>query len=150
MKIEFHPLVAKDWNEIMDYYEEISPRAARKFDSQFMAMLAGHPTKFSPYLGSSVFRRARLRDFPHLVIYRIIPGGIRVTTVKHERRHPNFGMRRSKVNCGAHKLRWFVQRASPDPYPRGTHGRMPGQDCAGEVGGQDVRAALGSQERNGP
>ena len=97
MKIEFHPLVAKDWNEIMDYYEGISPRTALKFDSQFTALLAkiaAHPTHFSLYLGSPLFRRARLRDFPHLVIYRVIPGGIRVTTVKHEKRHPSVGMRR--------------------------------------------------------
>ena len=97
MKIEFHPLVDKDWNEIMDYYEAISPRTASKFDAQLTALLAemaAHPTKFSRYLGSTIFRRARLKDFPHLVIFRLIPGGIRVTLIKHEKRHPRFGTRR--------------------------------------------------------
>jgi plasmid stabilization system protein ParE len=97
MRIGFHPLVAKDWDEIMDYYERISPRAALKFDEQFSAQLAAtvdHPTRFSSYHGSTVFRRARLPNFPHLLIFGIIRGGIRVTLIKHEKRHPGSGMRR--------------------------------------------------------
>jgi plasmid stabilization system protein ParE len=97
MKIEFHPLVAKDWNEIMDYYEQISPTTALRFDHQLtllLAEIAAHPTKCAPYLGSRVFRRARLKNFPHLVIYRLLSNTIRITTLKHEKRHFSYGGKR--------------------------------------------------------
>jgi hypothetical protein len=67
------------------------------FDLQFnevLVRIAKYPTLYSPYLGHSVFRRAKLPDFPYLIIYRLIPGGARITVVKHEKRHPSYGMKR--------------------------------------------------------
>jgi hypothetical protein len=40
------------------------------------------------------FHRANLEQFPYHFIYREIPEGIRVTLLRHHRRHPEFGMER--------------------------------------------------------
>lgn len=97
MRIVLHPLVNDDFNEALDYYERESSRAALKFDQEVRDMvesIASRPTHFSFYLGHHIFRRAKLPSFPYLIIYRVIPDGIRVTVLKHERRHPRFGMGR--------------------------------------------------------
>ncbi len=46
------------------------------------------------YLQSEVFRRIRLENFPYVVVYREKTAVVRVTLLKHERRHPRFGMDR--------------------------------------------------------
>ena len=97
MRVVMHPLVSRDFNEALDYYEKESTAAALRFDEEvttFIPAIATMPTRYSPYRGSPIFRRAKLPTFPYLVIYRIIPNGIRVTVLKHEKRHPNYGMTR--------------------------------------------------------
>lgn len=40
-------------------------------------------------------RRASLRKFPYLILYKIRPDTIRVSVVKHEKRHPKYGLWRN-------------------------------------------------------
>lgn len=41
-----------------------------------------------------MLRRVRLKSFPYLIVYRDTPASIRVTLLKHERRHPLYGLKR--------------------------------------------------------
>ena len=93
----YHRLAVKDWNDALDHYESESIFAGDSFKSEFevaIARIKAMPTRYSPYFGSPIFRRARLSSFPYLIIYRIIPSGIRITVIKHESRHPRYGMTR--------------------------------------------------------
>lgn len=98
MTLEFHPAVQKDLNEALDYYEaEGGVHLADRFEAEFRATLAAlkaGPTRFPFYQKGARFRRVRLKSFPFLVVYREDTISIRVTLLKHERRHPQFGMGR--------------------------------------------------------
>ena len=56
--------------------------------------VAVHPERFPFYLGHTNYRRARLHRFPHVIVFRILRDRIRVAVIKHEKRHPAFGMAR--------------------------------------------------------
>ena len=40
-------------------------------------------------------RRSLMKRFPYLILFRVVNGEvIRITVIKHERRHPAFGVNR--------------------------------------------------------
>jgi plasmid stabilization system protein ParE len=96
--LEFHPAVQQDFNAAIAYYETASGlHLADRFEAEFRASLAAikaSPTRFPPYHQSPLFRRARLINFPYVVLFRTTPVAIRVTLLKHERRHPLHGLHR--------------------------------------------------------
>jgi plasmid stabilization system protein ParE len=98
MTLEFHPAVQRDFNEALDYYQaEGGVHLADRFEAEFrtcVAAVKAGPTRFPFYQRSDRFRRIRLRSFPFLVVYRTSAASIRVILLKHERRHPRFGMSR--------------------------------------------------------
>lgn len=98
MRLEFHPAVQRDFTDAIDYYASAGgERLADRFEAEFRACLAAirsAPRQFPFYQNSDRFRRVRLRHFPYVVIYREWPEVVRVTVLKHERRHPRFGMQR--------------------------------------------------------
>ncbi len=98
MTLEFHPAVQRDFNEALDYYEvEGGMHLADRFEAEFrscLAAISAGPTRFPLYPTSHRLRRARLRSFPFLTVYRESATGIRVLLLKHEKRHPRFGMAR--------------------------------------------------------
>jgi plasmid stabilization system protein ParE len=98
MKLEFHPAVRQDFIQARDYYESeggshLADRFEREFQASLAAIQAG-PGRFPYYLGSKVFRRIRLRNFPYLIVYREKRDAVRVTVLKHEKRDPGFAMSR--------------------------------------------------------
>lgn len=98
MTLEYHPAVQRDFNEAIAYYEAAGgARLADRFEEEFRASIAAlkaGPTQFSFYQQSPVFRRVRLKNFPYVIVYRQKVDVIRVTLLKHERRHPQFGTAR--------------------------------------------------------
>jgi hypothetical protein len=54
-----------------------------------IAMAGANPNRFHPL--KPAFHRANLKRFPYHFIYRQIPEGIRVSLVRHHRRHPDAG-----------------------------------------------------------
>jgi plasmid stabilization system protein ParE len=80
------------FHQARDYYLiEGGPHLADQFEREFQACLApiqAAPRRFPYYLGSKVFRRIRLRNFPYLIIYREKADAVRVTVLKHEKRDP--------------------------------------------------------------
>jgi plasmid stabilization system protein ParE len=98
VRIELHPKVHSDLAAITRHYVKESGQAlADRFMAEFYdsaAKLTSNPERFSPYFGHHERRRIKLESFPYVIVFRIILDGIRITIVKHERSHPNRGMRR--------------------------------------------------------
>ena len=98
MTLEFHPAVQQDFNAAIAYYETASgPHLADRFEAELRVSLAAikaSPTRFPPYYQSPLFRRARLINFPYVILFRTTPAVIRVTLLKHERQHPLYGLHR--------------------------------------------------------
>jgi plasmid stabilization system protein ParE len=90
--------VQRDFNAALDYYEGKGGRhLADRFEAEFrncVAAIVAGPRQFSFFWKSPVFRRVRLTNFPYLVVYRERPNAVRITLLKHERRHPRFGQSR--------------------------------------------------------
>ena len=97
-RLTFHPLVQKDLNEILFYYErEAGPEVADRFEAEFRRALIAikeDPRHFPYYLKQRRYRRFLLPTFPHLILFRETPISIRIMVLKHVKRAPGFGMRR--------------------------------------------------------
>lgn len=98
MKVSYHPSVQDDVNEILDHYRSAGGDAlADRFFQELMRhiqTLAAHPERHSFYLGRAPYRRLRLLRFPHVIVFRILKDHVRITVIKHEKRHPSYGMKR--------------------------------------------------------
>lgn len=98
MTLEFHPAVQQDFNAAIDYYAAAGGwHLADRFEAELrdcLAAIKSGPRQFAFYHGSAAFRRIRLRHFPYIVVYREKLTVVRVTILKHEKRHPRFGMKR--------------------------------------------------------
>ncbi|MES2440932.1 MAG: type II toxin-antitoxin system RelE/ParE family toxin [Verrucomicrobiota bacterium] len=98
MKIEYHPAIAGELEEIRDYYEGQSAGLGRDFVDQFeqhILAISSMPTRWM--IVRRDIRRTLMKRFPYVIHFRMIDdgAGIRVTVIKHERRHPAFGLSRS-------------------------------------------------------
>ena len=95
MRVEYHPAVEQDLTEPLRFYDSVSGRLVEEFKAelrQTIAVAAAKPGRFHLIKGG--FHRANLKRFPYHFIYRELADGIRVTLVRHHRRHPSFGMER--------------------------------------------------------
>lgn len=96
--LTFHPLVQRDFNEIVDYYhEEAGSHVADRFESEFRESIheiKANPRHFPFYLHQRRYRRHTLRTFPHLILYLESADAIRIMVVKHIKRNPAYGLRR--------------------------------------------------------
>lgn len=94
MRIEYHPAVAAELEEIRDFYEQSSPGLGvdfvNQFEQQIIAILA-MPTRWMVVRDD--LRRTLMKRFPYVILFRLVNEEcIRVTVVKHEKRHPAFGV----------------------------------------------------------
>jgi plasmid stabilization system protein ParE len=94
MEIAYHPLVRGDVLSILRYYHAISPQLADEFHEELRMTIdhaaenpMSHPTEKG-------FRRANLMRFPYHVLYEVRTDCIRVMVVRHNKRHPDFGLER--------------------------------------------------------
>jgi hypothetical protein len=95
VNVEYHPAVEQDVSEALQRYDAVSQRLGDEFNLELRRMIslaAANPGKFHQI--KSRLHRANLIRFPYHFVYREIDGGIRVTLVRHHRRHPDFGMKR--------------------------------------------------------
>jgi len=95
MRIEYHPSVQQDVVEAIRRYEAVSKTLAKEFKAELrrvIAMAAANPNRF--HRVKPAVHRGNLKRFPYHFIYREVAEGIRVTLVRHHRRHPEFGMNR--------------------------------------------------------
>lgn len=97
MRIEYHPAIEAELVEIRDFYNERSPHLGDDFINEFerqVLRIAAMPTRWMIVRGDT--RRALMKRFPYLILFRFVAESvIRVTVIKHERRHPAYGSNRT-------------------------------------------------------
>lgn len=96
MRIEYHPAVAAELTEIRDYYNGKVPGLGDAFIDEFereVLRIAAMPERWM--LVRRDIRRALMRRFPYAILYRVSKDdAVRITVVKHERRHPAYAASR--------------------------------------------------------
>jgi len=95
VRVEYHPAVEAEVAEALQRYDTVSQRLGEEFKTELrrvIALAAEKPGRF--HLVKPGLHRANLKRFPYHFIYRELPDGIRVTLVRHHRRHPEQGMER--------------------------------------------------------
>jgi plasmid stabilization system protein ParE len=96
MKIEYHPAEEQELREIIKYYNECSPGLGNDFLNEFERQVI--KIAAMPYCWMSVrgdIRRSLMRRFPYAIYFRVVNKDVlRITVVKHQRRHPKLGMGR--------------------------------------------------------
>lgn len=96
MRIEYHPDLYAELEEVRDYYESQSVGLGEDFLNEFerqIFKIAAMPERWMVVKGD--LRRSLMKRFPYVIYFRQLKGDVlRVTVVKHEKRHPTFGMSR--------------------------------------------------------
>jgi len=96
MKVEYHPAIARELEEIRDHYEGQSIGLGTDFVNEFerqVLSIAAMPSRWMIVQNDT--RRALMKRFPYVVFFRTIEENrVRVTVVKHQKRHPAFGLSR--------------------------------------------------------
>ncbi len=96
MKVEYHPAIACELEEIRDHYEGLSIGLGTDFVNEFerqVLAIAAMPSRWMIVRKDT--RRALMKRFPYVLFFRTINEScIRITVVKHEKRHPAFGLSR--------------------------------------------------------
>ena len=96
VKVRYHRLVDRDAGRAFRYYQDEGGRdLAERFYREFTRRIteaAVNPERFPPI--ASGLRRANLRRFPWHFLYRIQPGAITVLVLRHDKSHPDRGVKR--------------------------------------------------------
>jgi plasmid stabilization system protein ParE len=95
MRVVYHPRVQKDVSEAQRHYDRISVQLGDDFWAELTALLekaATNPLRYRVH--TEPLRRANLKRFPYHLLFRVVSEGIRVTVVRHNKRHPSFGLER--------------------------------------------------------
>ena len=97
MNVIYHRGVQQDVSAVLAYYDQA---AGSELGDAFFTELMAHvefarmqPTRFHPVEGD--LRRVNLDRFPYHFLFRIHGDTMRVLVVRHHRRHPRYGTRRS-------------------------------------------------------
>ena len=97
MKNTIHPGAERDVTEAASFYErEGSPALAARFIREFrrVAQLVVEYPEIGERRSRSL-RSVTMAIFPYTVIYRASTEGLKILVVKHDRRKPSYGERRS-------------------------------------------------------
>lgn len=89
--LEFHPEAVAEARAAREWYTERSAEAAEAFVVELdhaIEFIVASPDRWPTYLHET--RRYLLRRFPYSVIYRQMPGILRVIAVMHARRRPGY------------------------------------------------------------
>lgn len=96
MRIDYHPAIEGELTEIRDYYNERSHNLGDDFINEFerqVLRIAAMPSRWVVVRGDT--HRALMKRFPYSILFRVANDAlIRITVIKHERRHPAYGMNR--------------------------------------------------------
>ncbi len=96
MQVIYHRSIRKDLRSALAYYdyEGGSILGDRFFSEAEEASnnVLGNPQGF--HFISPKYRRASLRSFPYHFIYEENDQRVRFLVLRHDKRHPNFGLRR--------------------------------------------------------
>ena len=97
MRIDYHPALEAELADARNYYDEQSPGLGRDFVDEFerqVLAIAAMPERWM--IVERDVRRALMKRFPYVIYFRVLDrDAIRITVVKHEKRHPAYGRKRS-------------------------------------------------------
>ena len=91
----YHPAVQADVSRILRYYDSISDRLGDEFWEElnrFINWAGANPRRF--HFEALHRRRVNLRRFPYHFLFREIPGGIRITVIRHHKQRPGYRLKR--------------------------------------------------------
>ena len=96
--IIYHRLIQRDIHSALDYYER---EGGSKLGDRFFAeiqrvVLEIEVNPLRNHFSDGGLRRASLRSFPYHMLYDVSENVIWVAVLRHDRRHPSFGLRRKK------------------------------------------------------
>jgi len=95
MQVIRHPKLAEDIREIATHYAEISERVLTAFWRELDFVLASvERNPRSHHFDTCGLRRANFRKFPYHLLYEVDDKAIFMVVLRHDRRHPNFGIDR--------------------------------------------------------
>lgn len=97
MTVEYHPAVGQELEDIRNFYDARVPGLGREFIDEFerfVLRIAATPARWMVLSGD--IRRSLMPRFPFVIYFReVAPDRIRITVVKHQRRHPAYGRDRT-------------------------------------------------------
>ena len=100
MKVRFRPEAALEAREARAFYAEREPQLGAQFVTALEAVvtrIAERPRAFPELLRPAIVRRARLRRFPYVVMFRLVGNEtIEVLAVAHTRRRPGYWRSRAR------------------------------------------------------
>ena len=95
MQVIRHPKLAEDIREIATHYAEISERVLAAFWRELDSVLASvERNPRSHHFDTCGLRRANFRKFPYHLLYEADDNAIFMVVLRHDRRHPDFGINR--------------------------------------------------------
>ncbi len=96
MTVEYHPAVEAELEEIRNFYDGRRPGLGREFIDEFERLvlrMTAAPGRWM--VVEADIRRALMRRFPYVIYFKQVgQERIRITVVKHQRRHPAYGRER--------------------------------------------------------
>lgn len=98
MEVSYHRLIPRDLRRALDYYEsEGGPALGDRFYDAVehcIERIRERP-EVHPFSDGG-YRRAALETFPYHFLYEIDPHGIWVAVLRHDKRHPTYGLLRER------------------------------------------------------
>lgn len=97
-RIVYHRLISRDLRSAINYYEsEAGTALANRFFDEVEDTLRDilkNPT--GNHFSDGGLRRAALKTFPYHFLYEIESDILWIAVLRHDRRHPSFGLSRQK------------------------------------------------------
>ncbi len=97
MELVFHRLIQRDLKAALFYYdaeggEKLGDRFFEEVEAS-VARIQANPQRYHILAGT--IRRAPLTAFPYHLLYEVDPFRIKVLVLRHDKRHPSFGLNRN-------------------------------------------------------
>lgn len=95
-RVVFHPHVQSDMGDVLQYYREQGGLAlSERFFEMFLATVERvrkNPEACHP--AAKGMRRVAIKGFPYHLLFRSSKVKIRMLVLRHDKRHPSFGLSR--------------------------------------------------------
>ncbi len=89
--VQIHPAALAEADAAQEWYAKRSPGAAEAFLTELdntIERISQHPDSYQLYEFKA--RRALVRRFPYLIVFRKTPGAIEIIAVAHARPYPGY------------------------------------------------------------
>jgi plasmid stabilization system protein ParE len=96
MRVQYHPQATDELTAAIDYYNKLGHGLGDELKvavSEAIARILENPTRFRMTGGG--MRRYLVAGFPYSVLYIVKNDLVRIMVIRHHRRNPRIGMRRT-------------------------------------------------------